>query len=72
MEIDARPKMIGARVQRLEDPRLLAGQGRFIDDLNLPRMLHIAFVRSDHAKYSRGGKLSGRSVSHRPVASRTG
>ncbi|MBT3331124.1 MAG: xanthine dehydrogenase family protein [Rhodospirillaceae bacterium] len=49
MEIDARPKMIGARVQRLEDPRLLAGQGRFIDDLNLPRMLHIAFVRSDHA-----------------------
>lgn len=49
MDVDARPKTIGARVLRVEDPRLLAGQGRFIDDLNLPGMLHVAFVRSDHA-----------------------
>ncbi len=49
MEIEARPKIIGARVQRVEDPRLLAGQGRFIDDLNLPGTLHVAFARSEHA-----------------------
>ncbi len=49
MEAEARPKIIGARVQRVEDPRLLAGQGRFIDDLNLPGTLHVAFARSDHA-----------------------
>ena len=49
MENEARPKIIGARVQRVEDPRFLAGRGRFIDDLNLPGTLHVAFVRSDHA-----------------------
>ncbi len=49
MEAEARPKIIGARVQRLEDPRLLAGQGAFIDDINLPGTLHVAFARSDHA-----------------------
>ncbi|MFP6708925.1 MAG: xanthine dehydrogenase family protein molybdopterin-binding subunit [Alphaproteobacteria bacterium] len=49
MNVDARPKIIGSAVQRREDPRLLTGQGRFVDDINLPRMLHIAFCRSDHA-----------------------
>jgi carbon-monoxide dehydrogenase large subunit len=49
MNVDARPKIIGAAVQRREDPRLLTGQGRFIDDISLPHMLHIAFCRSDHA-----------------------
>ena len=39
----------GARVKRLEDPRLLRGRGRFIDDLTLPRLAHLAFVRSPHA-----------------------
>ena len=40
---------IGARVRRLEDAQLLQGRGRFVDDLALPRMLHLAFVRSPHA-----------------------
>jgi carbon-monoxide dehydrogenase large subunit len=40
---------LGAHVRRLEDPRLLAGQGRFLDDLTLPGLLHAAFVRSEHA-----------------------
>ncbi len=44
-----RPKVIGARVQRLEDPRLLAGAGRYVDDIALAGMLHVAFVRSDQA-----------------------
>src|SRR5713226_6951195 len=39
----------GSRVRRLEDGRLLRGEGRFVDDLVLPRMLHLAFVRSPHA-----------------------
>ncbi|SVD98200.1 uncharacterized protein METZ01_LOCUS451054, partial [marine metagenome] len=26
----------------VEDPRLLTGHGRFIDDISLPRMLHVA------------------------------
>jgi carbon-monoxide dehydrogenase large subunit len=33
----------------VEDPRLLAGRGRFLDDIVLPGLLHAAFVRSPHA-----------------------
>jgi len=36
-------------VRRIEDPRLLRGRGRYLDDLVLPRMLAVAFVRSPHA-----------------------
>ena len=43
------PRYLGAHVKRLEDPRLLAGQGRYLDDLTLPGLLHAAFVRSAHA-----------------------
>ena len=49
MSVEARPKIIGSAVQRTEDPRLLTGNGRFIDDISLPRMLHVAFCRSDYA-----------------------
>ncbi len=41
--------LVGARVPRVEDARLLAGQGRFVADLARPGMLHVAFVRSPHA-----------------------
>lgn len=40
---------VGAAVARREDPRLLAGRGRFVDDLERAGMLHAAFVRSPHA-----------------------
>lgn len=39
-------RSIGARVLRTEDPRILTGRGRYIDDLVLPGMLHGAFKRS--------------------------
>jgi carbon-monoxide dehydrogenase large subunit len=39
----------GARVARLEDPALLTGAGRFVDDVKLPGALHACFVRSPHA-----------------------
>jgi carbon-monoxide dehydrogenase large subunit len=34
---------------RVEDRRFLTGQGRFVDDIHLDRMVHAAFVRSPHA-----------------------
>ncbi|MCW0212290.1 MAG: xanthine dehydrogenase family protein molybdopterin-binding subunit [Pseudonocardia sp.] len=40
---------VGASVPRREDPRLLAGRGRFVDDITLPGMLHAQFVRSTEA-----------------------
>jgi len=39
----------GARIARLEDPALLTGRGRFVDDIRLAGALHACFVRSPHA-----------------------
>src|SRR3970040_342391 len=39
----------GERIKRNEDPRLLTGQALFVDDVNLPGMLHVAFLRSPFA-----------------------
>ncbi|MGY1663831.1 xanthine dehydrogenase family protein molybdopterin-binding subunit [Geodermatophilus sp. SYSU D00705] len=41
--------MVGAAVVRKEDPALLTGRGRFVDDIRLPGTAHMAFVRSPHA-----------------------
>src|SRR5690349_4997688 len=40
---------IGKHVPRKEDLRLLTGKGMFSDDVNLPRQLYAAMVRSPHA-----------------------
>ena len=40
---------VGQAVSRSEDPRLLKGLGRYIDDIDLPRQAHAAIVRSPHA-----------------------
>jgi aerobic carbon-monoxide dehydrogenase large subunit len=39
----------GASVRRREDPRLLRGEGCFVEDLNLAGQLQVAFLRSSHA-----------------------
>jgi len=39
----------GKQVQRVEDPALVAGQGRFTDDVAPAGQLHAVFVRSSHA-----------------------
>ncbi|HEY4746732.1 MAG TPA: xanthine dehydrogenase family protein molybdopterin-binding subunit, partial [Steroidobacteraceae bacterium] len=41
-------KWFGASVQRKEDPALLTGKGRFVDDIKLPGMLHVMVLRSPH------------------------
>ncbi len=41
---------VGQSVSRFEDPRLLRGEGRYINDLVVPGMAHIAYVRSPHAR----------------------
>jgi carbon-monoxide dehydrogenase large subunit len=43
-------RFIGQSVRRKEDPRLLTGRGRYIDDVTMPGMLHAAFVRSGVAR----------------------
>ena len=43
------PRLVGARVARREDPRLLTGQGSYVDDHRPARLLYAAFLRSPHA-----------------------
>jgi carbon-monoxide dehydrogenase large subunit len=51
---------VGRSILRREDRRLLTGRGHFIADIELPRMLHAAFVRSPLAHaHIRGIDLSG-------------
>ncbi len=43
-------RWFGARIPRMEDPRLLRGKGAFVDDIDLPDVLHAAVLRSTHAR----------------------
>src|SRR6185295_17005907 len=43
------PKLVGSRVKRREDPRLIQGKGTYVDDVKIAGMQHLAFKRSDVA-----------------------
>jgi len=45
--VELRPKLVGKPIRRTEDPRLLTGAGRYVDDITPPGTLHIALRRSD-------------------------
>jgi carbon-monoxide dehydrogenase large subunit len=41
--------LVGARIKRREDPRFITGEGRYLDDIRLPGMVHAAVLRSPYA-----------------------
>jgi carbon-monoxide dehydrogenase large subunit len=43
------PKLVGERVKRREDPRLIQGRATYVDDIKIAGMRHLAFKRSDVA-----------------------
>jgi aerobic carbon-monoxide dehydrogenase large subunit len=43
-------RTFGARIERNIDPKLLKGEGAFVDDIPLPSSLHVAFTRSPFAR----------------------
>lgn len=43
------PKWVGSPLKRKEDPRLIRGKSEFINDINVPGMLHAVFIRSPYA-----------------------
>jgi aerobic carbon-monoxide dehydrogenase large subunit len=43
------PKMIGSRIKRREDPRLITGRATYVDDLRLPGMVYASVLRSIYA-----------------------
>ena len=42
-------RVIGSPIKRVEDPRLITGSARYIDDLKLPGMAYVAILRSPYA-----------------------
>ncbi len=42
-------KLVGAKITRREDPRLIRGVARYVDDVEMPQTLHMAVLRSPHA-----------------------
>src|SRR3954447_10410197 len=58
LETPKAARFVGQSVRRREDPRLVTGSGRYVDDVTMPRMLHAHFVRSPAAR----GTLSGLDV----------
>ena len=49
MQIVMEKQAVGQPVSRTEDPRLLRGEGRYSDDINLPGQAHAFILRSPHA-----------------------
>jgi len=58
-------RQIGERVRRNEDARLLTGRALFVDDVRLEGMLHVAFLRSQHA-HARLGRVDATAARSRP------
>src|SRR3990170_1148550 len=42
-------RAFGASIKRKEDPRLITGEAKYLDDIQLPGMLHAAILRSPYA-----------------------
>lgn len=42
-------ELVGSRIRRKEDPRLITGSSTYVDDVRLPGTLHLVFVRSIYA-----------------------
>ena len=70
-------RSFGAPIRRNEDARLLSGQALFVDDVELPGMLHAAFLRSNvaHARIrsidvaaARARRGRGRRLYRRPTS----
>ena len=57
------PKFIGSPIKRRDDPRLIQGLAHYVDDIQLPGMLHLAIVRSPY------GSAAIRGVDTSPCAS---
>ncbi|MEZ4625961.1 MAG: hypothetical protein R2843_14495 [Thermomicrobiales bacterium] len=46
---EAPTRLIGKPIKRREDPRLITGQGSFVDDIRLPGLSHAAVLHSPYA-----------------------
>ena len=47
--LDAPTTPLGQPIKRTEDPRFITGKGRYLDDIKLQSMTHMAILRSPYA-----------------------
>jgi carbon-monoxide dehydrogenase large subunit len=59
------PKMVGERIKRREDPALIQGYGKYVDDVPMVGTLHAAFYRSPYA-HARINSLDVEAAKHHP------
>ena len=59
------PRYIGTSAERPSARRLVQGQGQYIDDLNLPRMVHVVYWRSPLA-HARIGRIATEAAARAP------
>ena len=43
------PALLGQAIKRKEDPRLITGLGKFVDDVKLPGLTYACILRSPYA-----------------------
>ncbi len=58
-------RTVGASIKRREDPRLVTGQGQYVDDVRLPGTRYMAVVRSPHA-HARLGRVDASAALQQP------
>lgn len=63
--VKKKERALGARLKRVEDPALLEGDAQFTADIELPNMLHMAILRSEHA-HARIKSIDTSLAQHRP------
>ena len=58
--------LVGKRIRRREDPRLITGTATYVDDIKMPGMHHACIVRSPH------GAAKIKSINIKPAARASG
>src|SRR5919201_6764247 len=59
--------VIGARMKRVEDPRMITGAAKYLDDLKLPGMAYVAVLRSPYAHARINGIDTQKAAAHAGV-----
>src|SRR5437867_1328658 len=56
--------VFGARMKRVEDPRMITGAAKYLDDLELPGLAYVAIVRSPYAHARINGIDTSKAAAH--------
>src|SRR5258708_36454820 len=65
LDFDSPNSYVGRSVTRPNARRLAQGRGQYVDDIVLPRMVHVAYVRSPHA-HARIAKIAAKKAAAMP------